>query len=337
MDETSGTLSAVLRERRVIPRWRSPDKAVEQAPLGDQIASSRIAGGYWVDRLRAEVAERPDDPHLASDLVQTAELFGRLDAIPPSAARLAARIKNQVDARIASVRRVEDLPELQFGDNISAYVNHAHREIRRLRETLTENSQQPLAWSELSRNYLVAGEDKKSVKAMQSALHLAKHHRYLDRAATRLFIHVDDPDRAIALLRANPATSFDPWLMAAEIATSSVAGRKSIHIDRGRRLLESRKNSSRELSELAAAIGTVELVNGSVKKAKALFAQSMEVPTENAVAQAQWAAEREPRIAIPTSAWMVPLTHEANALRSRASRSWELVLDACALWLADEP
>jgi tetratricopeptide (TPR) repeat protein len=46
------------------------------------------------------------------------------------------------------------------------------------------------------------------------------------------------------------------------------------------------------VSELAAALGTIELMNGSIKRAKKLIRQSLIDPTENSVAQARWIAQQ---------------------------------------------
>jgi hypothetical protein len=54
---------------------------------------------------------------------------------------------------------------------------------------------------------------------------LAPNHRFALRSAARFFLHVGKPDDAQTILRRSEATRRDPWLMAAEIAVSTVADR----------------------------------------------------------------------------------------------------------------
>lgn len=89
----------------------------------------------------------------------------------------------------------------------------------------------------------------------------SKNNVYLKRAAARLFVHVDDIDFSLHLLRSTPSFKHDPWLLAAELATTSLTQGKSRFVDDAQRLLASEKFSDREKSELAAALGTVELEN----------------------------------------------------------------------------
>ena len=84
-------------------------------------------------------------------------------------------------------------------------------------------------------------------------------------------------------------------------------------------------------------MGTVELIHGAAKRARAQFRRSLALPTENSLAQAQWANEKDRKIVIPESAWSTPESHEANAFLMRRSGEWPKALLACAKWLADEP
>jgi tetratricopeptide (TPR) repeat protein len=221
-------------------------------------------------------------------------------------------------------------------DSLDSHFKRAAVRVRMLRARLESHPNWSLGWSELARHFLALGEDEKATRAMETALHNASNNRYLCRAATRLFVHLDDPARALSLLKCQPSLREDPWLLAAEIATSSVMERKSRYIDAARRLLKTFQGSPHQISELAAAVGTVELVHGGQKEAKALFVASLAAPTENSLAQAQWAVDRDLKIAIPAAAWTAD-SNEARALAFRSARKWDDALAACSLWLAEEP
>ena len=172
---------------------------------------------------------------------------------------------------------------------------------------------------------------------MLAALHLAEHNRYLCRVATRLFVHIKEQDRALHLLKSEPTIKSDPWLLAAEIAVSSLSNKNSKFIDVALRIIGSKQYMGQQISELAAAVGTVELMHGAAKRAKSLFQTSLIEPTDNSLAQAQWAVCHDAKIVIPDSAWRVPASFEAKTLASRHEHDWNNALQTCARWLADEP
>src|SRR5207249_126382 len=105
----------------------------------------------------------------------------------------------------------------------------------------------------------------------------------------------------------------DPWLVAAEVAVSPLAGRTSRLIKHGRRLLESHQFEPIAVSELASAIGTEDLAAGSVRRARQLFGSSLNDPTENAVAQAEWASRHDAGFKFEERLLDVEYSYEARA------------------------
>lgn len=333
MYPTKNSLDAVLKSRTVIPRWKPPHQAVETYSADKaQLLRRSVLGDPWIKHLEATFDQFPS-PHTANELYETALLYGRAEDLPPS-------VKKQVEKLRDTMKWSCSNPEQDtfvLGDNVDVHETAARQEIRLLRRKLTANQNLPFCWSELARNFLIVGKQDKAVRCMQAALQLAKHNRYLCRAATRLFVHVKDPGQALYLLRSEPTIKSDPWLLAAEIATSSVIGKQSQFLDAAKRLMTSSDFKDNEITELAAAVGTVELSHGVAKHAKALFNRSLRAPTDNSLAQAQWAAERDTKIVIPVSAWKTPASYEAKTLLSRQARNWPDALQACAAWLTDEP
>jgi hypothetical protein len=224
-----------------------------------------------------------------------------------------------------------------LNDTVDIHDAAARHEIHRLRKQLAANPARPFCWSELARHFLIVGEQEKAKRSILAALKLAKHNAYLTRAATRLFVHIHEPDRALSLLRSNPSMTIDPWLLAAEIATSTVLSKQSRFINEAKRLIKSNLFEANQISELASAVGTVELDHGSIKRAKEWFTQSLLAPTDNSLAQAQWATEQDTKILIPEAAWQTPASYEAKTLASRQTRKWNKALQSCAAWLTDEP
>ena len=336
----SSSLDSIVRNRTVIPRWKSPREAIETSNSQEgEVLSRKTLGNPWIEHLTATFNQFPS-AHTAHELYETASLYGRAGGLAPLVLNLTKPLRE------ALVR--PDAMKQQFGgatvhapfsldDSVDVHEAVARSEIHRIRNLLTDNSDRPFCWSELARHYLVVAEHKKAIKCMQVALKLAKRNRYLCRAATRLYMHVQDPERALSLLRSEPTITSDPWLLAAEIATSTASSKKSRFLDVAMRFITSSPFNENQLSELAAAVGTVELIDGATKRAKFLFDKSLIAPTENSLAQAQWAVERESKIVIPASAWKTPASYEAKALAFRRARNWKNALQACAAWLAEEP
>lgn len=91
------------------------------------------------------------------------------------------------------------------------------------------------------------------------------------------------------------------------------------------------------LSELSAAMGTLELENGNRRSGHKLFREALVDPTENAIAQAEWAARRDSSLQILPGGVNTPCTYEATAWRELAHMEWESALRSSWLWFRDEP
>ena len=91
-------------------------------------------------------------------------------------------------------------------------------------------------------------------------------------------------------------------------------------------------------SELASALGTLEMTDGTLRRAKELFRDALRVPTDNALAQAQWAHERQASVSRPTrEAMSTPRSYEARSQFHRSRGEWEAALLEASKWLYDEP
>lgn len=320
----------LLDKRQVIPRWRSPADA---AHAGEQAGYLHSAHPRSLPR-RWEVLLAPDLDHEdAHEAVERAEFAYLLRGDDHGAMQ---------DARTEGVRRlwqdaagiaIQPSAPLELGDN---WRQHDQQTVRSLRASLKVHPGQPLLWAELSRAYVMLGEDERAAKSMDCALQLAGSNTYITRSAARLFMHVDAMDKALAIVRRHPNVRRDPRLLCAEVALSSVMGMSSLHAKLAAHVLKDSKYRPAHTTDLAAALATVELENGKHRQARQLFEQSFNGLSENALAQAQWASERDSKIVIPLEAWRTPASHEAIALASRARKDWDEVLTATEHWLADE-
>jgi tetratricopeptide (TPR) repeat protein len=209
--------------------------------------------------------------------------------------------------------------------------------IRTTRERLRGYPRNALVWMDLARHYSTLGLSKRAVRAMSVALALAPDHRLTLRAATRLHVHNDAPDEAVWLLRRSPTTQSDPWLVAAEIAASMVAEKSPRFAKHGRQLLKSGKFHPFHTGELAAALGSMELEEGATRVGRKLFEAALREPTENTVAQAEWASRTMKLQLIEPRHLDVPHSYEARAREHYEFGRWSDVLDQTWRWFQDEP
>ena len=230
-------------------------------------------------------------------------------------------------------------PQLDLPPTEDIGEEHARGRVRKLRKGLREDPRNALAWAEQARMYVQMGQRLPAKEAMRRALLLAPDHRYLLRAAVRLAVHLDEPERAHALLLATPRTQMDPWLAASEISVSALVERNPRFIRQARILLSQGNWSVGHLTELASALGTAEMDAGRSGRARDLLLTSLELPNDNVVAQAESFGTSVPRVQDRLRAVVdeVPKSYEARSLAAAASGEASTAVEEAALWLADQP
>jgi tetratricopeptide (TPR) repeat protein len=336
------TAEVVDRDRKVIPRWRKSSIAAgtgELRSLRGGAPTDHGNGGSQEVAARAQLFKLSPTPGLAGDLVGAALVNG----LPDLAHEAAREIMRQSQPRYRLAQRVggailgiSPAMEEPLGTaDLGAITTRSIVQIHRLRSLLSIQPRNALAWCDLSLAYTMLAQADQARHAMQNALWIAPEDRLVLRSATRMFIHSGEPDTASALLARSEGIGRDPWLMAAEISAAALADRPSVSLGRSRRLVDRDGLEPWHLSELAAALATSELEAGNRRKARKLFRQALRNPTENAVAQVEWAHEYglgqewEGSIALPEA-------HEARARLFVERGDWESALEAALKWLLDQ-
>ena len=192
----------------------------------------------------------------------------------------------------------------------------------------------PIAWSNLSISYATIGQTEKAKMAMYVAMNLAKNNRFILRSASRCFMHLGEPDRAVAILNKSGLCAIDPWIASAEIAISESTGLKSKCIGKAKDLIENNNLTPFSRSELAVSLGTIEIKSGSLRRAKKIMREALIDPTENALAQVEWAAslfkiDFDDMIALRST---VPASYEATAVYEYYRKEFAESLEACKKW-----
>ncbi len=106
----------------------------------------------------------------------------------------------------------------------------------------------------------------------------------------------------------------------------------------GEKLINSNKFSPYELTELYSSLGTLEFNDGSFKKAKTHFDNSMLQPNDNALAQLEWVSKEDSRFSVnPFSFGGVINPFEAFALEHYEQGNWKEAFFNCIKWFLDTP
>ena len=296
-----------------------------------------------VDVLQSKIRDwnRHKTQAHASDLVGSSIVLGRekdaVDAarfllleghdVGPWKDRLAQSVLSSGEPVTEEFSAPKQLSELQL-----------RHEIRTLRQHLKSEAKDSISWVDLSRAYTALGQEDQAVRCMNIALNLAGDNRFVLRAATRFWVHLNDPGKAHNIILRYCVSKFDPWLLAAEIATGEAAHRTPRYTKISRKILNNTRLKATHTSELASALATLELGSGNVKKARKLFARSLIGPTENSIAQAAWATRKGYTVGFNDSYFIqYPNTYEAQSWTYFHECQWAKVIEQCTLWQFDQP
>lgn len=339
-------------KRRLIPRWRSVLATIRNGELDPvqtrpDALGEAVKGDYFGEKLEDWRENR--SPIFASELVAAAVVESREFEVRDAATYLLEREgeTSQIARRLAHRVLDESTQQREATDNVGPALDASDRNLLRahpirdavatLRKRLVDYPRNSLGWVDLARYYTILGEDKQAKRAITAAITISPDSRIVLRSAVRFWVHQDDPDEAHRLLRRSARTPRDPWLLSAEIAVASVAGRTSKLVKDGRALLTAGRFSARQLSELSGSIASLELDAGKMRQARKLFASSLEDPNDNTVAQAEWASRRAPEIHVDSALLDVPFSFEARAWESYVGQRWQSALQESWNWFNDEP
>ncbi len=336
-------------KRHTIPRWRSISGAIaagEMSSLPRRKTSD--VQDLLVSETQARLTRTFDDlatkwlqsksPELAEELVSTAVISDRLgEAVvieaatsitedehqPKSLKRYAQKIVEGI-----SSRGNKPLPEDEAGIRAS---------IARRKRLLRFNPRDALRAAETALLYANIGQLASSENLLMRALKLAPHDRYVLRAAARLYTHLGEPDRALHFLKKSGRTNFDPWLKAAELAVAGELGESPQGWKLAKRIADNSQFSFVDRSELASELGTLELLDGSRKKAMKLFQTATESMNENSFAQIEWAGRYTKAFEPEGLLKNISISHEAVANAASWHSDWDVSLKACEEWSKIEP
>lgn len=342
------------KDRRVVPNWRSFGKTTVLGELNSILLESSV------DNIETSIDEYIIDWQLSRTVIHAADLLSaaivnnkKENQTVKEAATFILKNENkssksQISLACQILNKTEDkdlssrFNEVNL-DNLPALINPepVHEKIRVTKDMINYFPYNPILYVELARFYSIIGQENKSIRAMQTALHLAPNNRFVLRSATRLFAHVNTDDEHLEyihdLLRKNPMTAVDPWLTSAEISIATIRDRTSRFIKKGVDLINSKNISPLNYTELASSIGTVELLYGGHRKSRDLFKKALIKPNDNSLAQIEWASTKDTQLDIDPALFDVKMNFEALALDNFQNDNFDLALDNAAKWFIDMP
>jgi tetratricopeptide (TPR) repeat protein len=338
------------RKRNVVPRWRTFDSTLQRRELGPLLGEN--APKTPDNTLDELVKDWKDTPTLsvAADLVSVAFTMARYGvatdaaqyivsakAAPPASQKVALIYLNKGEISTNTPEFSDDDLSIPSGsDPLGPFQRRMYVRVHEIRDELKQYPYNPILWANLARLHLTLGCPEKATRAMQVALAMAPENRFLLRAASRLYLHQREKERAHLLLARAPRLRSDPWLLAAEIATADSRGRTSRNISLARKVIENGRYAPHHVSELASALATLELKAGKRRSGKRFVDLSLEDPTENAIAQAAWLARNIAFVRMRDE-HQLTASSEANAYLAQKTRQWDLALSETFQWQVDQP
>lgn len=331
-------------ERRVIPNWRS---------LRDTISNGELEYPQFENHVAFDLMEYEQDWNdnhsllYASELVNAAVANGINDNFN---AKNAAEYIVTCEGKTTDAQKTVAMSLL--GSHNNEVVLKSDHEIDELlmntkdiyakigyyKSLIRKYPFNPINYVEAARFYVMIGQSRQAVEMMDIALALDSENRFVSRSAARLFVHVEDLDRAHYVLRKNEQVAFDPWLIASEISVNLLRDRSSSLIKNGIALINSGDFSPFSLTELTSSLGTLEFIKGTQKKSKLFFNKSLISPNDNSLAQAEWAKSNKLTLNFNREVCnKVNLSYEANALYAYQDNRFEDALKASIRWLNDMP
>ena len=326
------------RPRQVVPRWR-PSGVMARLGLTESStnrARRELPPTTELQQRRQEWLDNRDVPH-AADVISTAFGMGLGESVR-DVAEFVLTTKEDVPRPLEMLARgiIEGADPLPVSPIDIDEVGR-HGRISRLKRRLRDWPRDVLSRVDLALEYTILGQREKASKHITVALSLAPISTFVVRSAVRFFLNNADPERAVFIARRAPRLTLDPWLMAAEIAASAISERNSRLTKAARLMIQGGNFAPKHISELAGALATMELKCGNRRFARRLFRIALQSPTENALAQAEWACKELRELEVEVASRASARSYEATTQINLGQQKWTSVIDNAKCWRLDEP
>lgn len=323
---------AQITGRKMIPRWRG----LHLTPSMELVSSKKVGifqpSFAHSESVTNEWLEKPS-PWAAADLISMALVTGPSAHSDQAAVFLRRMIGDLTPGArhlVLSYENPRTAPVAPTGIQTPREVKWRH--IAELKSEIRVYPRNAVLYVDLARAHVSLGQSRPARRAFEVALALAPHSRYVLRCAVRFFVFEGELGRAWSVLK-NVARD-DPWLAACRVAVADLAGLPQDSLRNTRRAIDD--GDSSQITELAAAVATLELEAGANKLAKKLFKRGAEKPSDNTVAQIRWAHETA-GIPFDQTLLETDLSFEARTGQAIEEQNWVSAAHNASVWLGDEP
>ena len=325
-------------DRQVLPQWRTFKDALTKGELGSP--STRKVKGIdpspFIQEKESDWKVNKGLP-FALDLISAAMVFDvRTPAVTEAAEFLLASEDRVHRIGVKLAKSVLGIHDAVAGDSPPQSRIQVINALKQQKAKRINQPRNAFVWTDLARLYTILGQLNQAHTALKIALALEPNERFVIRSAARFLHHVKAHDEALALLRRNPKTRDDPWLLAAETAASAAAQTVPKFAKTGLQFLEKREINPFHTSELASALATLEMRAGKHRHSNRLFAQSLHRPTQNALAQAVWATKLAGLASLNPELLSRANASEAIALDFYNRGAWTELIKAADKWAKEE-
>ena len=323
-------------DRQVVPRWRP----FREALTANELASGRVArvqaieGTEFLEEKEAAWLENRAMP-FALDLVSASSVLGPTSSTHKAAEFILENASDTSNVARKLARSVLRIPEEEPLSPLLQTRIHVIQGVKQLKAKRVHQQKNAFVWVDLARLYVLLGQNEQARQALNVALGLAPTERFVLRCTARFLHHIQEREEAIELLRRNSRTPTDTWLVAAEIAASSAASKTPRFAKLGLQLLKSDVHPF-HTSELASALGTLQMASGNNKAANKLFRESLRQPTGNALAQVVWASRRTRMEGIKTEVLEKANASEALTWNNFHQGNWRMLIVEAEKWAQEE-
>lgn len=239
-----------------------------------------------------------------------------------------------VDTQPASATNENEITIL----SVDSLMERTKQEIKSVKRKISFYLRNEFLWLELGRLYCIIGDLYKAEQCIRIASYFSNNYnRYFLRCVSRFYYHIGRYDEAQNIIRRSPYLKGDPWLLSADISYANKMERHAVNAKTAIELLESNKYSNQSITELAGVLGTMELKNNSLKKARKFTRQSLLAPNDNSLAQAEWISREIKDISIEP--WMDKISYgyEARTFEYLHANNFDKTLDESLRWVMDQP
>jgi len=325
-------------DRQVVPQWRTFKEALNNGELGSPSTRKvkAIDPSPFIQEKEADWKANKALP-FALDLISAAVVFDVKTPVVAEAAEFLLASSGQVhEIGVKLAKSVLGIHETVSGENLPQSRIQIVNALKQQKARRINQPRNAFVWTDLARLYTILGQVTQARAAIRVALALEPNERFVVRSTARFLHHIKAYDEALSLLRRNPKTSEDPWLLAAETAASAAAQTSPRFAKTGLQFLEKRDINPFHTSELASALATLEMRSGKHRHSNKLFAQSLHKPTQNALAQAVWATKIAGLSALNPELLSRANASEAITLDFYNRGAWKELIEAADKWAKEE-